>query len=225
VNAGVDVLLDPQEPLKVFEYLCQVVENGKLDVRRVDEACGRIVQLKQRILAAPKVSASDETTSLKALAERVARSAIETVGPTSNALPLNRDESLGVLLLKTFDRPNDPPEQPLAAALQNRFRDVRYLQLGPRSDATDYDTARRIATEAAQLLIAVIVRPAAWNAFGLRPEQRELVDELTRQRPAVLASLGVPYVLSDYPQSTVRICTYSDVPASQQALAEFLTTP
>jgi hypothetical protein len=38
----------------------------------------------------------------------------------------------------------------------------------------------------------------------------------------VLASLGVPYVLDEYPEAAVRICTYSDVPASQRALAEYL---
>ena len=38
----------------------------------------------------------------------------------------------------------------------------------------------------------------------------------------MLASLGVPYALEDYPDAAVRICTYSDVPVSQQALAEFL---
>ena len=68
----------------------------------------------------------------------------------------------------------------------------------------------------------MIVRPAAWHVFGLRPEQCELVRQLTRKRAVVLASLGVPYVLDEYSDAVVRICTYSDVPASQEALAEFL---
>ena len=47
--------------------------------------------------------------------------------------------------------------------------------------------------------------------------------QLIRERDdVVLASLGVPYALEDYPDAAVRICTYSDVPVSQQALAEFL---
>ena len=37
-----------------------------------------------------------------------------------------------------------------------------------------------------------------------------------------LVSLGAPYALDDYPDSGMRICTYSDVPVSQQALADFL---
>ena len=78
---------------------------------------------------------------------------------------------------------------------------------------------------AKQLVLAMIVRPAAWHAFGLRSEQKEFVQQIIRERgDVVLASLGVPYALQDYPEAATRICTYSDVPVSQQALAEFLVT-
>ena len=57
-----------------------------------------------------------------------------------------------------------------------------------------------------------------WAAAGAA----EFVQQLIRERSdVVLASLGVPYALQDYPDAAVRICTYSDVPVSQQALAEF----
>jgi hypothetical protein len=70
----------------------------------------------------------------------------------------------------------------------------------------------------------MIVRPAAWHAFGLLPPQREFVRRLTAERPVVLASLGVPYALDDYPDAAVRICTYSDVAVSQRALVDVLLT-
>ena len=72
------------------------------------------------------------------------------------------------------------------------------------------------------VLVAMIVKPAAWHAFGLLPAQRELVEQLTREREAVLVSLGVPYALAEYPEAKVRICSYSDVPVSQRAVAGFL---
>jgi beta-glucosidase-like glycosyl hydrolase len=227
--AGVDLLLDPQDPVKVLDFLCKAVDEGRLDTQRVNEAFARIWELKQRISSVaatnPPAAGRGSHRPIELLAHQVARAAIETLGHSSAASPsLNRDASLGVVLLKPFDRPSDPPEQPLAAALRARFRDVRYVQLGPQSKAEAYDEARRLAKDAKQLLVAVIVRPAAWNAFGLRPEQRKLVTELLCGHPAVLASLGVPYVLDDYPEAALRICTYSDVPASQQALAEFLAT-
>ena len=225
VEAGVDVLLDPQEPVKVLDYLCAAVDSGKLKAERVDEALDRIWDLKRRIFSKTGVGAAAKSTesdhAITILAERVARGAIELTGNTA-ALPLNRNDPLGVILLKPFDRPSDPAEQPLAAGLRERFRDVRYVQLGPQADRSAYEDARRLAANVKQLVIAIIVRPAAWHVFGLRPEQSELVGQLTRERRAVLASLGVPYVLNDYPDASVRICTYSDVPVSQQALAEFL---
>ncbi len=69
----------------------------------------------------------------------------------------------------------------------------------------------------------MIVRPAAWYAFGLKPEQAAFVRGVIRERgDVVLVCLGVPSALEEFPEAVVRICTYSDVPVSQRALVEFL---
>jgi hypothetical protein len=99
---------------------------------------------------------------------------------------------------------------------------VKYLQLGPQADVADYQAAAYVARDAPQLLVAIIVRPAAWYAFGLLPDQKAFVEWITQERAVVLASLGVPHALQDFPDAAVGICTYSDVPVSQQALADFL---
>ena len=225
LSAGVDLLLDINEPARVVGFLCECVERGTLAQQRVDEAFARVWALKQRVFS----QRSDDTPlrgnqsdeSAAALAERVARGAIKLRG-SGTAPRFNPDRPLVAILLKPFETPIDPPEQPLAAALRERFQDVKYLQLGPRADAAAMDATYELARTAEQLLVAMIVRPAAWHAFGLRPEQCALVRRLTAERDVVLASLGVPYALDDYPDAAVRICTYSDVPVSQQALAEFV---
>ena len=141
----------------------------------------------------------------------------------SPALPLDRETPIAVILLKPFETSIEPPEQPLAAALRERFRDVRYIQLGPKAESAAYESARELVRTAQQLVVAMIVRPAAWHAFGLRPLQKEFVEQaIAARNDLVLVSLGVPYVLRDFPQANLRICTFSDVPVSQQALAEFL---
>ena len=225
--AGVDLLLDINDPAKVVDYLVRCIERGTLSRRRIDEAFDRVWALKERILSGlpGKAVHADEgfETAAAELANHVATRAIEVVsGGAPAALPLRRDEPLAAILLKPFETANDPPEQPLAAALREHFREVTYLQLGPRADSAAYEAAYQLARGAKQMLLAMIVRPAAWHAFGLRPEQSEFVGRLTRGREAVVASLGVPYALNDYPEATVRICTYSDVPVSQQALAKLL---
>jgi beta-glucosidase-like glycosyl hydrolase len=228
LKAGVDLLLDLEEPAKVIEYLCGCVDSRRLTMERVDEAFGRLWALKQRMFAK---TASDWTTSDAAsiteaglLAKQVAVRAITFIGEGGRpALPFDPNVPVTAILLKPFETPIEPPEQPLGAELRARFRDARYVQLGPTADAASYESARELARNAKQLVVAIIVRPAAWYAFGLKPEQAAYVRKLIGERnDVVLVCLGVPSALEEYPEAAMRICTYSDVPVSQQALVEFL---
>jgi beta-N-acetylhexosaminidase len=225
LTAGVDLLLDLKEPVAIVDFLCQCVECGRLTAARVNEAFDRVWKLKENAftklpdIRSPHVDLSPNSA---ALAKRIARDAIE-LQDDHQTLLLDPNKSLCAILLKPFETPIDPPEQPLAAALREQFREVIYVQLGPKSDAAAYKAAEDLAFGAQQIVVAMIVRPAAWHAFGLRPEQKQFVEQLlTKRADIVLASLGVPYALQDYPKVAVRICTYSDVPVSQQALAAFL---
>jgi beta-glucosidase-like glycosyl hydrolase len=228
LNAGVDLLVDLEEPVRSIDYLCECVDSGKLTVERVDEALERLWALKRRMFGATaRQPHSKEQESKKApstLAKHVAAGAIEIIsGSGSAALPFKAGERTVGILLKPFETPIEPPEQPFGAALRERFQDSHYLQLGPRAEVAAYNSARELALEAKQALIAIIVRPAAWYAFGLKPEQKQFVRELlSRRSDVVLACLGVPSALDEFPDAAMRICTYSDVPVSQQALAEYL---
>jgi hypothetical protein len=81
------------------------------------------------------------------------------------------------------------------------------------------------ASTAEQLLIALIVKPSAWRRFGLLDDQSALVKQLTQGRKCVLASLGTPESLQEFGDATLSLCTYSDVPNSQVALARYLVMP
>jgi beta-glucosidase-like glycosyl hydrolase len=226
LNAGVDLLLDLAEPVRVLDHLCNCVESGQLATFRVEEALQRVWALKQSVFAKPcraRMIPSLDRAMRGSLAKRVAEGAIELIRESPPTHPMDAEKSLAAILLKPFETAIEPAEQPLADELRKRFRYVRYAQLGPKSEAPAYEAAAELADDADQLLVAVIVRPAAWHAFGLRPQQKELVHRLLRKRPrTTLASLGVRSALQDFPEATTCICTYSDVPVSQQALAKFL---
>ena len=231
IAAGVDLLLDVKDPVAAIEFLCQSIESGALSRARVEEAFERVWSLKQHVVAeagdrqtfAPVEPCNSPDPSAAAAANRVAHGAIEfTSAAAGDFAVLDTEKPLAAILLKPFELPSDPPEQPLADALRQNFRDVEYIQLGPRADAAQFAAAERLARERSQVLVAMIVKPAAWHAFGLLSPQREFVERLSRERDIVLACLGVPYALDDYPDAKVRICTYSDVPVSQRALAEVL---
>jgi beta-glucosidase-like glycosyl hydrolase len=228
LTAGVDMLLDLENPARVVDHLVDCVATGKLDECRVDEAFERVWKLKQRVFAKAENGKSVQTrvtsSSPSSLAKQVAEGAIDVLDKRDLApLPFQADAPLVAILLKPFETEIEPPEQPLGAALRARFGDVQYVQLGPKTDAAAYADAMELTRQSTQLVVAIIVRPAAWHAFGLGPEQVAFVRKtIGERRDVVLACLGVPFALSDYADAAMRICTYSDVPVSQEALAEFL---
>jgi beta-glucosidase-like glycosyl hydrolase len=234
LDAGVDLLLDVNDPLGVVDYLFSCVTNRTLAEERVHEAYDRVYRLKSKAFGADTVAILPQHplpagTTKEQVAEdhpkTAARAAIDVSGNCADVLPLDRDRPLVAILLKPFATAIDPPQQPLAAALRCRFRDLQYFELGPQTNDREYATARAAALAAPQLVVAMIVRPAAWHAFGLLAPQAEFVRHLTSERKALVASLGVPQALDDYPAAAVKICTFSDVPVSQEALADVLLSP
>ncbi len=225
IQAGVDLLLDIKDPVLVVDYLEAGILQGTLSRERVHEAFGRVWKLKQKAFRRQSDVKMQPGELASRAAARIASNAIKIVISQAQTLPFDPEQQLVAILLKPFETAIDPPEQALAAALRERFRAVRYLELGPRADAAALESARQQALAAPQVVVAMIVRPAAWHAFGLLPQQTEFVRSLTAERPVIVASLGVSRVLEEYPESAVRICTHSDVAVSQQALADVLLAP
>ena len=82
--------------------------------------------------------------------------------------------------------------------------------------------AAEAALAGEQLLLAFVVKPAAWRQFGLPAKAIDWLANLAGGRAAVAACLGAPQGLEPLSTAATQICTFSDVPASQQALVERL---
>ncbi|MEX0746758.1 MAG: hypothetical protein WD275_02080, partial [Rhodothermales bacterium] len=87
---------------------------------------------------------------------------------------------------------------------------------------SDLDEVRMLAARVKNVVLALVVKPAAWHAFGLLPEQRKLVDDLLASREPIIVSLGSPFILDEFGNAGARLCTYSDVESSQRAAASVL---
>ena len=111
---------------------------------------------------------------------------------------------------------------------------MTYAEVGPETSAAELADLRQAAADVAlagedpkpgdapRLLIAVVSKPAAWRQAGLPFWQELFVHDLCREAPAVLVALGNPRVLDAFGGCSDQIATYSDVPASQRALAAYL---
>lgn len=224
LNAGVDLLLDVADPKSVVEAFVKAIGEGRLTTERVDEAFERVWRLKERAasrslinLPTPESLAAGEAASLQ-----IAGAATRVFSASPGALPLDRTKSVTCLMLKPHHRPTDPLEQPLAAALREQFAAVRYFETGPEIDSSLAIDLLAGCPEGSPIVVAMIVKPAAWHAFGLSEVQDRLIRELMAARPVILICLGVENALDDYPDAAARLVTHSDVPTSQRALARAL---
>lgn len=228
LRAGMDLLLDARDPEAVIEGLAEAVVRGDLEEARLDEALARAQRLRDALTARfgegvftdPSAAAPPEAVGAEAhrrLAEEAARGALTAAGSVPRLDP--RADLLAVLV-KPHTSHLDPPEQPLGEALRARFPHVRYREVGPATEEAELERLAHEAEGAAQVLVALVLGPAAWHAFGLRPEQRRLVARLAPG--AVVAALGSPRALEEAPGAAATICTFSDAPVAQQALADVL---
>jgi beta-glucosidase-like glycosyl hydrolase len=233
LDAGVDLLLDLRDPEAVIEGVARAVEEGRLPERVVDDALARAERLREHlrgrfgpgVFRDPALAYPPEAVGHAehgALAAHVARHAVHRL---DGHLPdLGDGKGLLVVLVKPAPRPNEPEWMPLREAVLRRFPRARYRELEPVAEGEDapFEALLVEAREAERLVVAVVVKPAAWHQFGLAARERRFVQQLISMRPTVLAALGSPRGLEGYEGADAHLCLYSDVPASQHALADVL---
>ncbi|MEM9666692.1 MAG: glycoside hydrolase family 3 N-terminal domain-containing protein [Bacteroidota bacterium] len=237
VQAGVDVLLDVAEPEAAVAGLVRAVEAGTLAAATIEAAAQRVWRLKTRWRArhGPAAFRSDaarldtQRASHQALAQQVAQAAVTITEPMRGAWSLTPAQAaadgLAVVLLKPHQSRLDPPEEPLGAAVRSVYPSAHYHQVGP--DASEADLRRLLGDleGVGHVVVAAVVKPAAWHAFGLTAAQEAFMRAAAAQQPVRLALLGSPHGLDPVPGIVAQACTYSDVPVSQEALVRSLAAP
>ena len=227
LNAGVDLLLDVGDPVVTLDVLERAVAEGRLSEGRVDEAFDAMHWLKTMVFQEQSASATaafkpPAPSECGALAREVAREAVTVVKQPPAETGLHPGKPLLAVYVKSFSTPFDLPVQPLKEALEARFAEVEYFEVDDQTSACRLEEVASAAAEAPQILVAVVVKPAAWRRFGLPGALQEFTGRLMKHPGCVVASLGVP--LEGVPLDSVacHFCAFSDVPVSQEALADAL---
>lgn len=232
IGQGVDIILDPPDPEAAVAGLVRAVEEGFLSEERLNDAVQRVWKLKQHFIdrfgdsfftnPSTYIEAGEgEAVANQSAAEDIACRAVsiqDPQGALSIAQAQVAEEGLAVILVKPYRTRLDPPEEPLGAYVRDAYPGVLYREVGPEADDAFLHQLREETRRVKHLVIAVVVKPAAWQPFGLLPNQHVLVEDLVERQPVIMASLGVPHILDLFPNAVAHLCTFSDVPVSQRAL-------
>ncbi|WP_152361129.1 glycoside hydrolase family 3 protein [Microlunatus speluncae] len=219
IEAGIDHLLDPPQPLVARDALLQAVREGRLSEERIAASVRRILSVKwDRGYATgpdpdrPELSiiGSDEH---RAVATSIAREAITIVRDDASLIPL----AAGSVLVTGW---GDAAVPRLAAGLRSASESgivrVEELITGPEPSAGTIGAAVALAVAVDRV---VLVTSSAWR----NPPQQALAAALVAANPRlVVVSARDPYDLSVLPATGTLITGYSALPATLDAVTEVL---
>jgi hypothetical protein len=217
------------EPLSTLEALEAAVASGALSQARVAQAFARVARLKSAVFGDSPQQADfkepDNRRQTEAAALDIAARAITMPKVEGRLLPFDPHRSTCAVLVNPFPLPSNAEPPPLGTMLSQRFSNLQYFELGADPPDSLLDEVCDAARSAEQLLAAFVVKPAAWHRFGLPPRLRDWLQQLASAQPTIAACLGAPQGLEPITAAAMQICTFSDVPVSQQALVDRLLLP
>lgn len=237
LRAGVDILLDIKDVDAVIEYLVTAAHADRDLRERIEEAFSRVWALKTHFtdrfgpsffldpgtaFDAGTIGHYDHGVTAHDMAARaLSERAVDGPPHTFRSVQPGSQDVL-CILVRPHTTYTDPTASPLREAFLRQFPDGTYTEVLPETDEEELGALLESAGTHRGIVVAVIVKPAAWHAFGLLPAQHRFVADMCRVHRVVLASLGSPVVLDDFPDAAHAICLYSDVSASQEALVAYL---
>jgi beta-N-acetylhexosaminidase len=219
-EAGADLLMygndighSPSEQYPVYQQLLTLIHDGTISTDRVDASVRRILRakIKYGILnwqptSVEKLPNLLRTPANLALSQQIAEQSITLVRNEQKLLPIPSGKHILLVypnaeaqLIQAFSRP-DRQIQPVPIHLKPSADEIsQIVALAPQADITVIATVN-----------------AAFN-----PGQADLVRAMQGFPTAVIA-LQSPYDLLSFPAQPTYVVSYSDTPASAQAVAKVL---
>ncbi len=238
LNAGLDILLDPIDPIAMHKGVVEAVEKGLLSESRLDAAIEQIHCLRSKLTErfgpsffqhkAQNTAAQNTTVGSnlnQSQAKEVAGKAIKVQKGSAVFCPEPKKAAQHLAIYVTpYRTRRDPTITPIETALKEKYLGLNYVEVDAGTHSDQFKSILEQAQQSESVLALVVSKPAAWHNYGLPDGLHEFVEQLTKLVSTTLVSLGDAHILKNYPHSVNQLCTFSDVPASQEALVRMLDT-
>jgi beta-N-acetylhexosaminidase len=223
LEAGVDVLLMPRNPDQAIAAVMQALQSRRLSAERITESVRKVLRAKVRlglhkarfvnVETIPEVT--EEESSL-VHAQKVADAAVAVLRGDKARLPVAT--GAGTCILALAERRGNGQGAQLADEVRARSPEARTVILDPQMP----EAALATPPDGCQTTVV-----AAFLGFGgsgkLNAAYAPLLTHLMESgRPVVLAAVGNPFLVREYPQASLALTTYSTVPVSETALVKVL---
>ncbi|MCB0794369.1 MAG: serine hydrolase [Flavobacteriales bacterium] len=199
LQAGNDVLLFPQDPVKAMERIAQAVVDGELDVAEIDRKCFKVLRAKywaglSRTRTIPTEGLVDDLNDPAALALRrsLLAQAVTVVRNKDELLPLRRDGERIASVVIGGDEGTD------LTYLIDRHARVDHFRC--EKETSDQDLSRLMADIEGYGTVLISVVGTSYRvsrSFGVPDRVFEVIRSIDEKHRTVVAFFGNPYRLTD----------------------------
>jgi len=217
VEAGADVLLDPQQPALQIQAVIDAVRSGRLSEDRIDASVRRILIMKSNrgVLADPLV---DETRVSSVVGNPQHKSWAQVITDRTTTLVTDEADLVPLPAKKTFVTGWGTTQVPqLAAGLKERGWTTDSLVTGTTPTAATIASAVAKAQPSDQI---VVTTSAAWNSTA----QQQLVAALRATgKPVLVVALRDAYDIGHLDGVQSYLVTYSSTTVAVESALRVIT--
>ncbi|MBI5408297.1 MAG: hypothetical protein HZA14_02920 [Nitrospirae bacterium] len=204
MNAGVDVLLHPDDADAAVEELKAAVGAGEVKEEAIDTAVERILKYKAKLKGIQKAEINYNEHA--GLSVKIFDKSVTVVKDPRGALPVKDTQDARLVLIGEEDAP-----------VLKKFCPELDSKFNPESSSGQNSKLNT-------LIFAVFTNVAAWSGTsGIREEDVRSIKELMKAaRLSVVISFGSPYVLSHFPEADALIAAYDTTEQAQLSVIKCL---
>jgi len=201
LNAGIDIILHPVDVDLTVQELLSAVKNNELPEALIDDAVGRIVNVKKNMALSERPFRYEEHEKISS---RISEMAVTVIKHAEGVLPLSRSKKNQLILAGDSRHFGSSP-------LKKYFKKVS--EVSNTSDLKD-KTA----------ICAIFTSVAAWvGSSGIDDAEKDRIKRILKKaKHSVVISFGSPYVLRYFKEADVLIAAYEPTVNAQEAALKCL---
>jgi len=231
IKAGSDVIIQNYNYKGSIDTIEKAVNDGEISIHRINESVLKVLKMKERVglnksanISLDGLYNSYNKKEHQALATQIAQEAITCVKFDSDNFPFSSKNSDTLYVFDIYDSENNHDMSIVTQGLKKSGIKIKALQIDESDSKVVLDAMLNEVPENAHVLINAFANPKAGkNRIFLPDNETEFIRSLMgKTNRIVLASLGTPYLIQEFPKIPVYLCAYKSNSVMQNALVNAL---
>ncbi|MBT3300060.1 MAG: serine hydrolase [Candidatus Marinimicrobia bacterium] len=231
IQAGSDVIIQNYHIKGSIDTVEKAVLAGEISEGRINQSALKMLKMKEKVgLHLNKNINLDNARDIFGNKENakkiqtIASEAITCVRTDSELLPLAINGKDTLYVIDLYDREFEHSRSSITKTLQSEGVLLKAIQVDESDSKNILESIVNDIPKNARILINAFASPKAWKNRIFLPENEttfvhQLIDKSNR---IILASMGTPYLLQEFPQITVYLCAYKGNSVMKTAMVKAL---